>query len=824
MDGFVFALHKDGKIMYISETASVHLGLPQIDLTGSSVYECLHPSDHDEIGRILSLNDADKLELDKLNSLGMQDGELNRSFSMRTRCILPKRNAGLVTGGYKTIHCTGYLKVKINKCQPSRKEKEQGVIFCSQSSSSSEDSSESNEETPLNNNNNSLPTTSTSSVITSGSSMIKVVLSNETEVVTQPQWEPYALVAVGHSLLPSALTEIKLDKYSFMFRANLDLKIISESSMSEHLGFELKQIINQSLYKFVHPSDLASLKNSHMTLLDKGQMVTRYIRLLRVDGCCIWVQCCSNLVANPRSASRFHHVVSICTVLANDGRLAMNGTCSLKLEDSNSMMSIDPVAPELPMSSKGDRSTIPKSLKLNNNKNPPYNRSKKFINNDDFKKTNRLINKPVKKHKTNKNNSANIERNPTLVSLLDSKSTRYKPTARDGQQHPDKLTEIMIQSQIVSYEPSEVNDSEPLSESVQAPVTSTDYSQSTNQSMNNIDQTGQYICYCVPKSVAGLIGSTRRASDDSSNSVMSSNISSSSSSCSGSSSTSLVTSRSISASNDCATSTMRVQLHELTSPNVQATAMDQKPMIQNLYEPIQVAYPINNYEYNHTNHHQCPIVHHHPLPIKDSHYMAQSHEAREELDTTAGGIHQGSSEKSDPKQSIGTIRHVLDEWNFANNPPNLDRQFQNDPSYVIETLSPIGVTTTNNNNNQSKLLSHEEWQNFHHLNQNGDIQYVTSSTIPYWTHQRHDDFTCFEPGSSIAIATDYTQSRTDDEYLNDDRNNSSMGPLMNAHHPNHYLTEPTQIRASDYYPTIQSNQNSTHVYVSTNNVNQVIYY
>ena len=28
------------------------------------------------------------------------------------KCVLAKRNAGLTNGGYKVIHCSGYLKVK----------------------------------------------------------------------------------------------------------------------------------------------------------------------------------------------------------------------------------------------------------------------------------------------------------------------------------------------------------------------------------------------------------------------------------------------------------------------------------------------------------------------------------------------------------------------------------------------------------------------------------------------------------------------------------------------------------------------------------------
>lgn len=54
LDGFIFVVAPDGKIMYISETASVHLGLSQIELTGSSIFEYIHPSDHEEMTAVLT--------------------------------------------------------------------------------------------------------------------------------------------------------------------------------------------------------------------------------------------------------------------------------------------------------------------------------------------------------------------------------------------------------------------------------------------------------------------------------------------------------------------------------------------------------------------------------------------------------------------------------------------------------------------------------------------------------------------------------------------------------------------------------------------------
>lgn len=83
LDGFIFVVAPDGKIMYISETASVHLGLSQVgwscvdktqrvrvcgyfgrvratspcqqvELTGNSIFEYIHPADHDEMTAVLT--------------------------------------------------------------------------------------------------------------------------------------------------------------------------------------------------------------------------------------------------------------------------------------------------------------------------------------------------------------------------------------------------------------------------------------------------------------------------------------------------------------------------------------------------------------------------------------------------------------------------------------------------------------------------------------------------------------------------------------------------------------------------------------------------
>ncbi|XP_048872147.1 single-minded homolog 2 isoform X2 [Brienomyrus brachyistius] len=247
LDGFVFVVASDGKIMYISETASVHLGLSQVELTGNSIFEYIHPSDHDEMTAVLSAHQP-------LHPHVLQEYELERSFFLRMKCVLAKRNAGLTCGGYKVIHCSGYLKIR------------QFVVDMA---------------------------------------------------LYDSCYQIVGLVAVGHSLPPSGITEIKLHSNMFMFRASLDLKLIFlDSRVAELTGHEPQDLIEKTLYHHVHGCDVFHLRYAHHLLLVKGQVTTKYYRLLSKHGGWVWVQSYATIVHNSRS-SRPHCIVSVNYVLTD---------------------------------------------------------------------------------------------------------------------------------------------------------------------------------------------------------------------------------------------------------------------------------------------------------------------------------------------------------------------------------------------------------------------------------------------------------------------------------------------------------------------------
>ncbi|KAL4232936.1 putative secreted beta-glucosidase sim1 [Mactra antiquata] len=247
LDGFIFVVAPDGKIMYISETASVHLGLSQVELTGSSIYEYIHPNDHDEMAAVLTVQQPCNPHL-------VRDYEIERSFFIRMKCVLAKRNAGLCSGGYKVIHCSGHLKIR----------------HCP---------------------------------------------------VEMSPYDTYlqnvGMVAVGHSLPPSAITEIKLFNNMFMLRASLDLKLIFlDARVAQLTGYEPQELIEKTLYHHIHVCDIMNMRFAHQTLLMKGQVTTRYYRFMCKDGGWVWVQSYATIVHNSRS-SRPHCIVSVNYVLSD---------------------------------------------------------------------------------------------------------------------------------------------------------------------------------------------------------------------------------------------------------------------------------------------------------------------------------------------------------------------------------------------------------------------------------------------------------------------------------------------------------------------------
>ncbi|XP_031429826.1 neuronal PAS domain-containing protein 1 [Clupea harengus] len=262
LDGFVFVVSQEGRFLYISETVSIYLGLSQVELTGSSVFDYIHPADHVEMAERLGIkphlraeagchmtNESASSSASTPSLAGTPEpapsspftpaDELrDRGFFIRMKSTLTKRGLHIKSSGYKVIHVTGRIR-----CRPAL-------------------------------------------VHGSGRSL----------------YRPLGLVALAHTLPPSTLNEVRMEAQMFVFRVNMDLQVTyCENRITEYMDLSPAEVVGKTCYHFIHVEDLESLRQSHEDLLRKGQVVTNYYRWLQRRGGYLWVQSCATVSINHKA-------------------------------------------------------------------------------------------------------------------------------------------------------------------------------------------------------------------------------------------------------------------------------------------------------------------------------------------------------------------------------------------------------------------------------------------------------------------------------------------------------------------------------------------
>nr|XP_056706727.1 neuronal PAS domain-containing protein 3 isoform X6 [Euleptes europaea] len=278
LDGFVFALNQEGKFLYISETVSIYLGLSQVELTGSSVFDYVHPGDHVEMAEQLgmklppgrgllsqgtaedgasSASSSSQSETPEpvestSPSLLTTDNNLERSFFIRMKSTLTKRGVHIKSSGYKVIHITGRLRLRVS-------------------------------------------------------------LSHGRTVPSQIM----GLVVVAHALPPPTINEVRIDCHMFVTRVNMDLNIIyCENRISDYMDLTPVDIVGKRCYHFIHAEDVEGIRHSHLDLLNKGQCVTKYYRWMQKNGGYIWIQSCATIAINAKNANE-KNIIWVNYLLSN---------------------------------------------------------------------------------------------------------------------------------------------------------------------------------------------------------------------------------------------------------------------------------------------------------------------------------------------------------------------------------------------------------------------------------------------------------------------------------------------------------------------------
>lgn len=149
----MFALGQDGRFLYISETVSIYLGLSQVEMTGSSIFDYTHTADHAELAEHLGLqtnsgsggstsgggtstNGCSPLPPSSVCSNGSSESDggygsssafvggqlqlngpddtLERQFCIRMKSTLTKRGCQhFKSNGYRVVHVVAHLRPEV---------------------------------------------------------------------------------------------------------------------------------------------------------------------------------------------------------------------------------------------------------------------------------------------------------------------------------------------------------------------------------------------------------------------------------------------------------------------------------------------------------------------------------------------------------------------------------------------------------------------------------------------------------------------------------------------------------------------------------------
>ncbi|XP_032573668.1 protein trachealess isoform X4 [Drosophila sechellia] len=292
LDGFALAVAADGRFLYISETVSIYLGLSQVEMTGSSIFDYIHQADHSEIAEQLGLS---------LTSGGGGGSSSSGGGGGGAGGGMASPTSGASDDGSGT-HGTNNPDVAASMTQASTSGyKGYDRSFCVR-----------------------MKSTLTKRGCHFKSSGYRVVLllcklrPQYTFSHSRKSQPPLlGMVALAIALPPPSVHEIRLECDMFVTRVNFDLRVAHcEPRVSDLLDYSPEDLVNKSLYSLCHAEDANRLRKSHSDLIEKGQVLTGYYRLMNKSGGYTWLQTCATVVCSTKNADE-QNIICVNYVISN---------------------------------------------------------------------------------------------------------------------------------------------------------------------------------------------------------------------------------------------------------------------------------------------------------------------------------------------------------------------------------------------------------------------------------------------------------------------------------------------------------------------------
>ncbi|KFO29282.1 Neuronal PAS domain-containing protein 3 [Fukomys damarensis] len=380
--------HGDCNSVAFSMPASLSVFGFEVELTGSSVFDYVHPGDHVEMAEQLgmklppgrgllsqgtaedgasSASSSSQSETPEpvestSPSLLTTDNTLERSFFIRMKSTLTKRGVHIKSSGYKVIHITGRLRLRVSlshgRTVPSQI---MGLVVVA----------------------HALPPPTINEVridchmFVTRVNMDLNIIYCENRDNSCMDWDtqtPYAVKKAHFSREPKERAELRHywqndagellslfgeDAFMAQIIVRLEGSICSASPVSAFRG-EMKEqngqvagvidlsqrparrksdsscfqstkkgqrisdymdltpvdIVGKRCYHFIHAEDVEGIRHSHLDLLNKGQCVTKYYRWMQKNGGYIWIQSSATIAINAKNANE-KNIIWVNYLLSN---------------------------------------------------------------------------------------------------------------------------------------------------------------------------------------------------------------------------------------------------------------------------------------------------------------------------------------------------------------------------------------------------------------------------------------------------------------------------------------------------------------------------
>ncbi|XP_063039859.1 hypoxia-inducible factor 1-alpha-like [Engraulis encrasicolus] len=273
LDGFFMVLSEDGDMVYVSDNVNKCLGLPQMDLTGHSIFDFAHPCDHDEIREMLVHKTA--------SSKKAREQDSDRSFLLRMKCTLTSRGrtVNIKSATWKVLRCSGQVRM-CEMALPSLGGEDGSVSV--------------NGGCDL-----------MDGVVNGGGGDLLSGIVNGCGTAPGKPSSPLvpSLLLICQPIPHPANLEVPLDSRTFLSRHTLDMRFTyCDERVTELLGYEPDDFLNRSVYEYYHALDSDHLTKTHHSLFAKGQVCTGQYRMLAKRGGFVWVETQATVIYNNKNS------------------------------------------------------------------------------------------------------------------------------------------------------------------------------------------------------------------------------------------------------------------------------------------------------------------------------------------------------------------------------------------------------------------------------------------------------------------------------------------------------------------------------------------